>query len=261
MSRAGARARLPPRWVRSTAADPQRRRCGLGRITAHWRHDAQHVLLHRRPHLRQSGASGGGRRAAARRRLDERAPPGFPRALRLDPHRADVRAARPRRHVRRDPVPAVPRRLRHRRPVHRGERLPADVRPRHDRHGDLRARAGAGQPARGGPAAPRYAGRPGGRRLRARGPVRRARAPDQRAELSRPGGGPGRLPGTGRAGRGHRLRRQFLRDRRPAAELRRARPAVRGRHPAPEPGAAPAASTSRSRWCIRRTRPSARSRT
>ena len=49
---------------------------------------------------------------------------------------ADVRAARPRRDVGLDPLSADARGLRHRDPVHRGLGLPADVRPRHDRHGD-----------------------------------------------------------------------------------------------------------------------------
>ena len=64
---------------------------------------------------------------------------------RLDPHRADVRAARPRRDVGLDPLSADARRLRHRHPVHRDLRLPADVRPRHHRHGDDGHRARAGQ--------------------------------------------------------------------------------------------------------------------
>ena len=111
--------------------------CGRPRSRHIGGHDGQHLLLHRRPHLRQPGAPGRRRRAAADGASMARAP-GSSCALRLDPHRADVRAARPRRHVRHDPLSAVPRRLRRRRAVHRGERLPADVRPRHDRDGDLR---------------------------------------------------------------------------------------------------------------------------
>ena len=106
---------------------------------------APYLLLHRRPHLRQSGAPGRRRRAAARRRHDDGAARAFPRRVRLDPHRADVRAARPRHDVGLDPLSADARRLRRRHPVHRDLRLPADVRPRHHRHGDHgdRARAGA----------------------------------------------------------------------------------------------------------------------
>ena len=59
---------------------------------------------------------------------------------RLDPHRADVRAARPRHDVGLDPLSADARRLRRRDPLHRDLGLPADVRPRHHRHGDDRAR-------------------------------------------------------------------------------------------------------------------------
>ena len=57
-------------------------------------------------------------------------------APRRHPPAADVRAARPRRDERRDPAAPDPRRRRLGRALHRGLRLPADVRPRHDRRGD-----------------------------------------------------------------------------------------------------------------------------
>ena len=58
---------------------------------------------------------------------------------------ADARATRARGDVRRDPAAAVPSRSRLGRRVRRGQRLPADVRPRHDRRRD-----GAGRGAVGG---------------------------------------------------------------------------------------------------------------
>ena len=151
--------RLPRRPCAARLGTDQEQ-CGAGQRA--------HLLLHRRPYLRQSGAAGRGRRAAAERRHHERAAPGFSGAPGLDPHRADVRAARPRHHVGRDPLPALPRRLRHRHPLYRGHGMPADVRSRHDRLGDLRARAGPRQPAKRRHAPARHAGRPRGRRLRAR---------------------------------------------------------------------------------------------
>ena len=78
------------------------------------------------------------------------------RALMFEPRGHDV-------HVRLDPVSADARRLRPRRAVHRGQRLPADVRPRHHRHGDGGDRGRAGHAARAGPAGARDAGRAGGR--------------------------------------------------------------------------------------------------
>ena len=90
--------------------------------------------------------------------------------LRPPPHAAHVRAARPRGDERRDPAAADPARRRLRRAVHRGVRLPADVRARHhrrrhragrDRHGRGR-RAGHHHPAR-------HPGRAGRRRRRGRG--------------------------------------------------------------------------------------------
>ena len=87
----------------------------------------------------------------AQGRHHERAAARFPRQPRLDPQGADVRAARPRRDVGLDALSADPRRLRHRHPVHRGERLPADVRPRHDRHrhhGGRERAGGAGDAGR-----------------------------------------------------------------------------------------------------------------
>ena len=91
------------------------------------------------------GNPGAGRRPAARSRALEGATmferrQHFLSRARLDPHRADVRAARPRHDVGLDPLPADARRLRRRHPVHRDLGLPADVRPRHHRHGDDRAR-------------------------------------------------------------------------------------------------------------------------
>ena len=82
------------------------------------------------------------------RRLHERTAPGLPAALRLDPHRPDVRAARPRHDVGLDPLSAEPGGLRHRGALHRDVGLPAHVRSRHDRHGHLRAGARAGAAAR-----------------------------------------------------------------------------------------------------------------
>ena len=54
----------------------------------------------------------------------------------------DVRAPRPRRHVGLDPLSPDHTRWGRLHPFHRDVRLPADVRPRHDRHGDDGDRAG-----------------------------------------------------------------------------------------------------------------------
>ena len=105
------------------------------------------------------------------RRHDEREAPAFHRRIRLDPHRTDVRAARPRHHVGLDPLSADARRLRHRDPVHRDVRLPADVRARHHRHGDDGDRAGAGHAEGRRAAAARHAGRRRRRRISARRPL------------------------------------------------------------------------------------------
>ncbi len=138
-------------------------------------HGKPHILLHRCPYLRQSGPRRGRRRPAAERQDDERAAPALPRGIRLDPHRPDVRAARPRRDVGLDSLPADAGGLRRRHPVHRGLGLPADVRSWHDRHGHRDDRARLGKAAHAWPAQPRYAGRPGRRRIQAGGRVRRNR--------------------------------------------------------------------------------------
>jgi hypothetical protein len=122
-------------------------------------HMRPHLLLHRRPHGGQSGSPGRGRRAAAARRVDERPAHRLPRPLRLDPHRPDVRAARPRHDVGRVPLSAHAARCRRRHPVHRDQRLPADVRPRHDRHGHLRPGERPDHPAHARQAAGGSAGR------------------------------------------------------------------------------------------------------
>ena len=85
-------------------------------------------------------------------------------------HAADVRTARPRLDVRRDPAAADPAGRRLRGPLHRGVRLPADVRARHDRrrHGARRDRHGRGRRA-GDHDPARHPGRPGRRRGRRRG--------------------------------------------------------------------------------------------
>ena len=94
---------------------------------------------------------------------------------------------------------------------------------------------------------------PRGRRLRAQGPLRRACAPDERRELSGAPRGARRLPGSRRARGGCCVRRQLLRHRRAAAELRRPRRPVRRRHSPVQPD--PAGAGERGR----RSRPSRRS--
>ena len=161
------------------------------------------------------------RRAAAQGRHHERAAARFPRAPRLDPQGADVRAARPRRDVGLDPLSADPRRLRHRHPVHRGERLPADVRPRHHRHRHHGGRERPGDAGDAGRAQSRRAGRPRRGALRAERPLRRQRAHHQRRVVSGGQRDRDRRAGHGRAGVRHRLWRQLLRHPRAAEEFRR----------------------------------------
>ena len=64
---------------------------------------------------------------------DERAAAALHRPPRPHPAAPDERAARPLVDVRRDPAAAVPVRRGLRRGLHRGQRMPADVRSRHDR--------------------------------------------------------------------------------------------------------------------------------
>ena len=75
-----------------------------------------------------------GRRPAPRGREHAGKARALPARVRLDPHRPDVRAARPRHDVGLDPLSADAAGLRRRRAVHRDLGLPADVRPRHHRH-------------------------------------------------------------------------------------------------------------------------------
>ena len=131
------------------------------------------------------------------------------------------------RDVRRDPAAADPARRRLGRAVHRGVRLPADVRARHDRGGDGAGRDRHGAGDRAGDHDPAgHPGRAGRRRGRGRDDgaatsVTLRNVPSFALALDRavdvPGFGAGRLrPG---------LRRQLLRHRRAG----RARPAVRPR--------------------------------
>ena len=181
----------------------------------------------------------------------------FPRRVRLDPHRPDVRAARPRHDVGRDPLPADPAGLRHRLPVHRDLRLPAHVRPRHHRHGDHGAGARAGDAARAGPAAHRHAGRPGRGRATSRTGryVESVASPTSPSFLHSPRAH-GRGRGPGRARRRRRLWRQLLRHRRAAEELPRPGACRAVRHPALEPERARRLPRDATTSCIPRTRPS-----
>ena len=196
-------------------------------------HVQTHFLLHRRPHLRQPRAGGGRRRAAAAARADGRAPPNLLARARLDTPRADVRAARPRGDVRLDPVSADAPGLRPRRAVHRGQRLPADVRPRQHRHRHGRARRRSGNPQGTGAARAGNPGRPDRRGIRAGRKLRRTGAAVQRPRLPARGGRRDR----GADARDNRLRsrlwRQLLCDRRAAGQLVRPRRHERGRNPAP----------------------------
>ena len=138
-------------------------------------------------------------------------------------HAADVRAARARGDERRDPAAADPARRRLRRALHRGVRLPADVRARHDRrrHRAGRDRHGRGRPSRSPPSGwtPRpgwscvdVAVEDGARDARSRSrnvPVVHASPSTRRSTC--PGFGDGRLrPG---------VRRQLLRHRRRWTQL------------------------------------------
>ena len=147
-----------------------------------------------------------------------------PGQLRRPAHAADVRAARARVDVRCDPAAADPTGRRLRRPVHRGVRLPADVRSRNHRCGHRSGgdRDGSGHRA-GDHRAAGHAGRAGRRRGRRR---RRPRGighhPQRRLVLGRAGRrgrGAGLRPGALRP----RLRRELLRD----GRTRRPRPALR----------------------------------
>ena len=84
--------------------------------------------------------------------------------------------------------------LRHRHPVHRDLGLPADVRPRHDRHGDDGDRARAGEAEDAGRAAARHAGRAGHRRVQAGRRICRGGAHHQRAVLPLCRRADGRMP-------------------------------------------------------------------
>ena len=159
--------------------------------------------------------------------------------VRLDPHRADVRAARPRHDVGLDPLPADARRLRRRHPLHRDLGLPADVRPRHHRHGDDRARERA-RSSRRRRACSGSTRRPASSRraMRQNGPFIERGAHHQRAVVPLRRGLRGRGRGPRHAQRRRRLWRQFLRHRRAASPLfgpRRREPVG---HPALEPEAA-----------------------
>ena len=171
-----------------------------------------------------------GRRGPAARRDDARAQALVRARARRPAAPAHARATRPRRDVGRHPPAADAPRRRLGRALHRGLRLPAHVRPRHDRRRH-RARGdghGGGERARdAGPA--RHAGRPG------RGARRGARRAGARGHAAqRPELPPRRRP----SGRGSRprprglrpgLRRQLLRA--AARGRRRARRSTRPRPP------------------------------
>ena len=136
-------------------------------------------------------------------------------------HAADVRAARARRDERRDPAAADPSRCRLGRALHRGLRLPADVRARHDRRRDRARRDGHGGGRRAGHHhPPRHPGR--ARRRRGRG-RRRARATASPSRTCRRSAA--RLDASRRRARARRrrvrprVRRQLLRDRARSTQL------------------------------------------
>ncbi len=146
--------------------------------------------------------------------IDVRPPPLLPRQHGRDPHAPDERAARPRGDERRDPPAADPPGRRLRRALHRGVRLPADVRARHDRRGDGAGRDRHGRGDRAGHDDPaRHAGRPR-RRRGARGGRGRQGGDDPQCALVRRGsrsdGGRARLR---RRRLRHGVRRQLLRHR------------------------------------------------
>ena len=147
LSRRARAAGAPTRRRRSlqrTATDVAARRRGLHPMRSS-RADHRGRLAHRgdadpRRHRR---------RRRHPRRHDERAAAVLHGAPRRPPAVPDERAARARRDERRDPAAADPARLRLGRGLHRGVRLPADVRARHDRrrHGAGRDRHGRGRRA------------------------------------------------------------------------------------------------------------------
>ena len=181
-----------------------------------------HLLLHRRPHLRQSGAAGRRRRPAARRRDDERgAASAFPGRVRLDPHRLMFE---PRGHdVMSGSILYPPTREDCDIAILFIETigLPADVRPRHHRHGDDGHRGRAGQAEDDGRA---RLDMPAGlvdRRYKQDGELCRGGAHHQRAVLPLRRAADGRRARSRRDHRRRRLWRQFLRHRRAAGELSR----------------------------------------
>ena len=178
---------------------------------------AQPTRLPRRRLAHRGHADPGDHRRRRRhpRRHHGRAAAALHRAPRPHPHAADERAARPLRDERRDPAAADPARRRLGRAVHRGLRLPADVRARHDRRGDRARRDRHGRGHRAGHHDP--AGHPGraGRRRGARSrtaPPRRSPSPTcppSAVGLDRKVDVPGLGDGDLRPG----VRRQLLRDR------------------------------------------------
>ncbi len=128
--------------------------------------------------------------------------------------------------------------LRRRHPLHRDLRLPADVRPRHHRHGHDRAGERADPAAPTGRAASRHAGGPRRSALRAERPACRERAHHQRALVPLRRGLRGRGRGPRRGPRRRRLWRQLLCDRRQTAGLFRRRRRQPVRSPALESEAA-----------------------
>ena len=185
--------------------------------------------------------------------------------LRLDPHGADVRAARPRRDVGLDPLPADARRIATSAILFiEVSRLPADVRPRHHRHGDDGDRERAGDAARAGRARARRAGRAGrGASYEQQGPLRRERAHHQRAVAISP------RPTCAIDVPGHRRARASTSPMAaistPSSSRRRTIAGLErlsaGDDPAPVADRAPAAERGDHSRCIRRTRRSAASAT
>lgn len=247
----GSERVLPPRYVLEGARRAEviamvERRRRRARRSARPRRvsppDAPHLLLHRRSHRRQPRPPRCGRGAVAEGRVDVGAAAGFPDPLRLDPHRAVFRTARPRHDVGRVPVSADDDRCRYRHPVHRDVGLPADVRARHDRHGDVRAGAWVDPAGDAGAAEGRGARRRHRHRLRDRGRQGDRGAHHQRPRLCRREGCCGRCRGHRAAQHRRRLWRQLLRDHRTAGAICRARrdgrePAGRTVGPHPRGGA------------------------
>ena len=135
-------------------------------------------------------------------------------------------------------------------------RLPADVRPRHHRHGHRRARGGAGHAARGRagwrstcPPASSTPSTSGTARYVDQ--VRLFNVPSylHAADVDVD------VPGLGELDVRRRLWRQLLRHHRAAGELARPRRHLGRRHPAAEPDRAPAGQREIRRRCIPRIRP------